>query len=282
MMNYIRLLRVQQWYKNVVVFLALFFSGNLFNLPMLYTISIAFISLCLVSSAGYIINDLVDKKQDQLHPERKLRPLAAGKISTFTAIMLEVILLMSGLILAGKLGKQFFYAALLLFGLTQVYTFVLKKIIIADVLTIATLFVVRSIAGALPIQVVISPWLVLVPFFLSLFLSIGKRHGELLLFKDKAGASRQVLQEYSLPFTNSVMIISTSLVIISYALYSFLSPYNKLLYTLPFALFVIFRYYYLICSGSTIARNPEQVIKDSPMIIGIIIWVIVTTMLVYG
>src|SRR3989338_1200011 len=193
MNKYLQLFRVHQWYKNLVVFLALFFSENLLMGSLVGQTVLAFISISLISSSGYIFNDLLDMKKDALHPDKKHRPLAAGKISKIAAVIVALILFLIGIILAISLGGYFTLAAIILIALSSLYTFVLKKILLADVLTIALLFVIRAIAGALAIDVVISPWLILVPFFLSLFLSIGKRHVDLLLLKDKAKQTREVL-----------------------------------------------------------------------------------------
>lgn len=279
--DYLNLIRVRQWYKNLVVLLAIFFSGNILNSEHFYLTVIAFFSLSLISSCGYIINDLVDIKRDKHHPEKKLRPIASGRINKVTAVIIAMILLLLGIYLAAVLGPYFLYAAGSLFVITIVYTFFLKNILIADVLTIATLFVIRAISGALAIEVVISPWLVLIPFFLAIFLAVGKRHADVLLMKKKASSTREVLQDYGDDLTHSLMTISTTLLIISYALYSFLSEFNSLLYTLPFALFVIFRFYYLISVGSEIARHPQKAVKDVQLIVGSLLWILVTGILIY-
>lgn len=279
--DYLQLIRLHQWYKNLVVFLAIFFAGKFFDFNDLYLTIIAFFSLAFISSAGYIFNDLMDLKKDRLHPEKKLRPLAAKKISIGAAIPLGIILLLVGIGLAFILGLNFLYLALAMLIIAIVYTVLLKKILLADVLTISFLFVLRAIAGAIAINVIISPWLVAVPFFLALFISIGKRHSDMKLLKEKAAKTRKVLQDYTPELTNSLMVITTALLIISYALYSFLSEHNYLIHTLPFALFVIFRFYYLIISGSKIARNPEKMVKDRPILIGIILWVLITVFLIY-
>jgi len=228
-----------------------------------------------------VINDLVDLSKDRRHPDKKSRPLASGRIGQVTGILFSVVLLLIGGFIGYSLGLEFLYIVLVLFLVSLLYTFFLKKILIADVLTISTLFVIRAISGAILIGVVISPWLILVPFFLALFLAVGKRHADLLLLKEGASATRKVLKEYNNGLTNSLMIIATTLLLISYALYSFLSEYNTLLYTLPFALFVIVRYYYLISLGSEIARKPEKVIKDVPIVIGSLLWVIIAGVLIY-
>ena len=280
--DWIHLLRVRQWYKNVVIFLAIFFVGELFDLPKLLLTAQGFVALCAISSAGYLINDLVDLQKDQLHPEKKNRPLAAGRITPLAAVVTACILVLVGSYIAWHLNIYFLYCVLLLFFLTQIYTFILKNIVIADILTIAVLFVIRAISGPYIIGVVVSPWLILCPFFLSLFLSVGKRQADLQLLGDKAGITRKVLQEYTLNLTNNLMIISTTLLILAYSLYSFLSKHEKLLYTLPFAMYVIFRYFYVVSIGSEIARHPERVLQDKSLVAGIVLWVICVTIIIYS
>lgn len=279
--DYLNLMRIRQWYKNALVFIALLYSGNLFHLDLLWITVSAFFSFALLSSAGYIVNDLHDRKRDMLNPEKRLRPLVTGKISILIAVIFSLVLILAGFCIAVILGTPFTLLAILFFTLSLLYTFVLKKIVFADVITIATLFVIRAVAGAIAIGVIISPWLILCPFFLSIFLTVGKRHGEIIFLKEKAAVARETLSEYNPLLTSSLMTISTTLFILSYALYSFLSPYNNLLLTLPFALFVTFRFYYFISNGSTFARHPEKIIHDTPMVIGLIIWLLFTIILLY-
>ena len=280
--HYLKLLRVSQWYKNLVVFLALFFSGNGTDAEYVITTIIAFFSLCLISSGNYVINDLIDLKRDRLHPEKKYRMLPSGKVRIFAAIVLAVLSLLMGFAIAVTLSTQFLVATVWLFLLTLAYSLWLKQVLFADILTIGTLFVIRAMAGAFVIDVQVSPWLILCPFFLSLFLSVGKRHSEVHLLGEKAGATRRVLLEYTPDLTTSLMVISTTLLIISYALYSFLSEHANLIYTLPFALFVIFRFYYLITSGNVIGRQAQKFIFDRPLVAGLLLWAIVTAVVLYG
>ncbi len=279
--DYVQLIRVRQWYKNWVIFLALFFVGQLFLFSDLMLTIAGFFALALVSSANYIINDLVDRDKDRHHPEKKNRPLAAGRVSTIEAIAICAVLLGGGAWLAWYLHPSFLIIVALLFALSQVYNFLLKEIIFADILTIASLFVLRAVAGAVLLQVKISPWLILCPFFLSLFLSVGKRHADVLLLQENAGQTRKVLVDYNHGITSALMIISTTLLIISYALYSFLSDHNNLLFTLPFALFVIFRYFSLVYRGSSIARHPEQAFFDLPIVVGALLWGLLTFVILY-
>lgn len=274
-------IRVKQWYKNTIVFLAIFFSGNILNTQTLFQTIIAFFTLSFLSSAGYIINDLKDRKEDQLHPERKLRPLASGLIRPTLAVTVCIFLIVVGSYLALRINRSFAITAGIFFLLGQTYTFFLKKIIFADIITISSLFVLRAIAGAMAISVIISPWLILVPFFLALFLAAGKRYSDLHLLQEKAGATKKVLQEYTPEITNTLMIISTTLLIVSYALYSFLSEHPLLIITIPVALYTIFRFYSLTTSGSPIARNPEKSIKDKPFLSGMVLWLLTTTAVIY-
>ena len=168
-----------------------------------------------------------------------------------------------------------------LFVLTQFYSFFFKRIVFADILVIAILFVIRAVSGVYIINVEISMWLILCPFFLSLFLSTGKRRSNLVLLKEKAAETKKVLQYYTVELTDSLILISTTLFIISYTLYCFLSDHNHLIYTLPFALYVIFRYFYLIKSGSIIARHPEKIRKDIPIVLGILLWIISVIVILY-
>ena len=277
-MTYLKLVRVEQWYKNLVVFLALFFSGNLFSVSLMYTSFVAFIALCLVSSAGYIMNDIVDRKNDALHPLKKNRPLASGMIGVVEGVILAILLLIAGGGVGLKIGADFFLILSALFILTLMYTFLLKKIMFADVLTIATLFVLRAISGAIAINVRISPWLVLCPFFLALFLAVAKRQADLLLLGKKAGQTRAVLEHYTLEITRALLIISTTLLALSYALYSFLSEHGNLIYTLPLALLVIFRVYYFTTLEE---RFSGQWLKDKTLLIGIVLWVLGTAGIIY-
>jgi 4-hydroxybenzoate polyprenyltransferase len=280
--DYINLMRVRQWYKNLIVFLALIFSENLFNGELFWITILAFISLSLVSSAGYVINDIGDRKKDQLHPEKRYRPIAAGRIKAPAGIILVILLLLIGLLIAYSITPWFFVIVASLFIVTQIYTFYLKNILFADILTISTLFAIRAISGGLAIDVRISPWLILCPFFLAMFLGVGKRKADIHLMKKEASKTRKVLEHYTETLTNQLMTFSTVLLIVSYSLYSFLSEHPNLIYTLPFALYTILQFFHLINRGSTIARNPEEIFKDKSLMIGLILWIVITGILIYA
>jgi 4-hydroxybenzoate polyprenyltransferase len=281
----ISLVRVRQWYKNLLVFLALIFVGKLFSWTYLVINIMAFVSLCLISSSYYIINDLKDIKRDRIHPEKCHRPLAAGIFSKWQAVILFLTFFISALVIAWQINREFFYVVLILFLVCQIYTFFLKGIVFADILTVSTMFVIRAIAGALAISVYISPWLILCPFFLAMFMVIGKRRSDLFLLKSKDKEEnikeKGIITDYSFELTSSLMNISTAMLILSYALYCFLSNQENLMFTLPFALFVIFQYHGLVINNSVIARQPEKIFKSKRLLIGIALWLIITFILLY-
>lgn len=280
--NIIKLLRPAQWYKNLLVFVPVLFSANIFNFNYLLLTFVGFLGLCAVSSANYVLNDIIDRKKDRHHPEKKKRPLASGKIKLWEGIILCIILLFVSLGLAAPLNFNFFYAVLFLFGFTVIYSLLLKREPFLDIISIGINFVVRAIAGAFIIGVEVSPWLIACVFFLALFLVSGKRHADLLFMGKSAKKHRSTLEFYTPNITSALMIITTVLLTVSYSLYSFLSqqtPY--LIFSLPFALYLVFRYFYLVYTGSVIARHPERVFLDIRMDIALILWAVLTFGMLY-
>lgn len=278
----ISLIRPAQWYKNLLIFVPIIFSGNLGNINLLLLTVLGFMSLCSVSSANYVINDLMDRKRDKKHPEKRKRPIAAGKIKIWQGIVLTILLLVVSVGLATPLNINFFYAVVILFGISFIYSLLLKREPFVDILLIGILFVVRAVSGALIIGVEVSPWLIACVFFLAIFLITGKRHADASFLGKSAKNHRSTLETYTPEMTKSLMVIATVLLTASYTLYSFLSdntPY--LIFTLPFALYLIFRYFYLVYSGSNIARSPERVFLDIRMDIGMLLWGAVTFIILY-
>ncbi len=279
--DYVKVLRPLQWYKNLLVFLPLIFVGRLMELNLVWLAFLGFVSLCLCASFNYIINDIVDRKKDRAHPEKRTRPIAAGKISVITALIWGILLLAAGLYLAFSLNRNFFYAAGFIVVLTQMYSFLLKRIAFADILTVAINFVVRAISGAFIIGVIISPWLVLCTFFFALFLLSGKRYADLALLGSKAAMHKETLKVYTKEVANALMIVATALLIVAYGAFALLGTHPQLAFSLPFALFVIFRYFSLIYVGSPIARHPELVFRDWKMLVGMLLWAIATFIALY-
>ncbi|MFP4111887.1 MAG: decaprenyl-phosphate phosphoribosyltransferase [Candidatus Woesearchaeota archaeon] len=269
----ISLMRIKQWYKNLLIFLPLIFSGNLFNTKALSYTLIGFFAISLISSSNYIINDIRDRHKDRKHPEKKKRPIASRKITVPAGVFLAIVLIGTAFYISTSMPYTFRLILLIFFILTQLYTFFLKDEAFADITLISTNFVIRAVAGAFVLTegmspyVEISPWLILCPFFLAMFLAIGKREADLRFLKDKAISHKPVFKIYTLKITNTLMIISTTLLIMSYALYSFLSLSSNFLITIPIALYMIFRYFYLVESGNEVARHPELVYKDPKIFI---------------
>jgi 4-hydroxybenzoate polyprenyltransferase len=280
-MKYLALIRPQQWYKNLLVFLAVIFAHRLLDITALGQATIAFMSFCALSSATYIINDYADRNKDRLNPEKWDRPLAAGTISVLTALLMALLLVTVGFGLAFLLPLPFLYMTLAYFVLSQLYTVWLKHEAFADILAVATNFVIRAVAGAFAIDVPISPWLILGVFFLALFLLLGKRRSELELLKEKAALHRKTLNAYSLDVVARLSALATTALVFSYALFVFFGKHHLLYITLPFALYAIFRYDGLISSGSKIARHPEYVFKDVRIVVTMLLWGTLTFCILY-
>ncbi|HLF54767.1 MAG TPA: UbiA prenyltransferase family protein [Candidatus Nanoarchaeia archaeon] len=280
-MKYALLLRPFQWYKNLLVFLPLVFSGNLANSSAISTAVLAFLSFCALSSATYVINDYADKNKDKLHPEKWNRPIASGEIGTLGALISALLLLAVGFGVALLLPINFLYAALGYFVLSQLYTVWLKHEAFADILTIAVNFVIRAVAGAFAISVWVSPWLVAGVFFLALFLILGKRRSELMLLKNKAHLQRKALSAYSDDVVSRLSALATTSLVISYTLYVFFGEHKLLYITLPIAMYSIFRYESLISSGNIISRHPEKVLFDKRMFLSILLWGLMVVSVLY-
>lgn len=284
----IRLLRPVQWLKNGFVFAPLIFSKHLFDKEYNTKAALAFVAFCLASSLIYIINDILDREGDKLHPEKKKRPIASGEISVSFAIGIAVLLGASSLLVAQLLPIQFLYIILIYIAIQFAYSFSLKHIVILDLFIIATGFMLRVFGGALAIQVTISHWIVITTLFLSLFLAASKRRAELVMIqKQHIDTKRRVLQEYSVPFLDSLLIITTTGMAISYSLYTmaertiavFGSEY--LIFTTVFVLFGIFRYLFLVIVKEE-GENPTAILtKDAPMAINLFLWLITCVAIIY-
>jgi len=274
------LCRPHQWYKNVLVFLALFFSGNLFNLNLL-TISVyAFLILILISSGNYIINDIIDIKRDRQSPEKRKRPIASGRIKIWQALIFACILIFLALFFSLKINIDFFYSVAALFLATLAYSLLLKKIFIVDIATVSANFVIRAIAGALAISVFVSPWLIVGIFLFAFFLVAGKRYGEILLLGKNAKKQRDVLKFYSRKMLKMIFYLFAVLLLICFALFSYLEHRRLILNSLLFACLVA-RYAQLANEKPLIAANPERAFSDNLLLVGSIIFIITSTLLLY-
>ena len=263
------------------VFFAVFFSFNLFNFNKLMLSFFGFIILIMLSSANYILNDVADRRNDLQDISKKSRMIASRKISVQNAVIFSVILFSAGLFLSYLINLKFFLLMLLFAIISTAYSFYLKKEIFADILLIAVNFAIRAAAGAVIIGVYISPWLILCPFFLSLFLSVGKRRVELANLGKKAAMHRNTLSYYTKEITTALMIITTTILIIAYTFYT-LTVDNKLMFTIPIVLYALFRYFQFVYANSKIARNPELALIDKRFVAALILWTAITFAVLYS
>jgi len=280
-------MRPQQWIKNFFIFAAIIFSQNIFNLPLLLKTIIAFVSFCLLSSSLYILNDLKDLEEDKLHPLKSKRPLASGRLKKSTAFLSFIVLSTLSLILAITLNRYFFMIALVYFFLQVAYSVRLKHVVILDVFVIATGFLIRVVAGGLAIEVTISSWFLICTILLALFLAISKRRHELVLLEDSASDHRPILEEYNPYLLDQMIAVVTASTLVAYCLYTISEETvakfgtTKLIFTVPFVLYGIFRYLYLI-HQKTEGGSPEVlIIKDRPLLIDIFLWIASAILILY-
>ena len=284
-MNFARttsILRVNHWYKNGIIFVPLVFSLKFFSFEAILFTSLGFIALCLVSSAGYIRNDIKDLESDRLHPRKKNRPLPSGKITTPQAMVMFIGILSVGLILSFLLDWKFFVISVLLLINTEVYSNWIKKILFLDILSISGNFILRAISGVILIESPFSPWLILGIFFIALFLAVIKRRNELTSLKDSAEKHRHVLTQYSEYTLNSIILISAVMIITTYSLYTMNSSIQdwRLVITVPIVVYVMFRQIHL----STISNEKnlsDNLLKDKGTGIAVLVYVILTIFLLY-
>ena len=270
-------MRPKQWTKNAVVFVALVFDAKVFQPgPLLRTLA-GFALFCMVTGAVYIVNDLADIEQDRQHPTKRKRPLPSGELPVPAAIAGAVVLLGVGLPLAFWLNVTFglLAAGYLLLQLT--YTFVLKHYVIVDVIAISAGFVIRVGAGVPLVPADrFSPWLYVCATLLALFLGFGKRRQELVLLQDNARNHRAILGEYSVQFLDEMINVVISAAIVAYSLYTFTAvnvPTNHLMMlTIPFPIYGLFRYLYLIHIRGETAAPDEVLLKDRPIQLTVVGW----------
>lgn len=280
----ITLLRPEQYYKNLVVFLAIYFSGHLLNMRELLATGIGFILLCLISSANYVINDIVDRNRDRYNKEKAGRPIASGKVSAYQGAFIATVLLVISLAASYFVGKGFFAFALGLFVLTTLYSLALKNELFLDIIAISFNYVLRAMAGAAIIGVKSSPWLVVGTFFLALFLAAGKRKSEKSFLKTSKTSikyHRPLLDKYSDHNLSFLLQMSATTLLLSYALYSFLGTKQGLIFTLPIAMYVILRYLYLLESGSEKVRSLSGIFTDRRIVASAILYAAASLIILY-
>jgi 4-hydroxybenzoate polyprenyltransferase len=279
-------LRPHQWTKNLVVLAALVFSKHLFEADAVARALVACVVFCALSGATYLLNDLVDLERDRVHPLKRLRPLASGELPVPVARWACAALAFSGLAAALLLGGWFGLAALGYLALNVAYSLALKHAVILDVLSIAIGFVLRAVAGALAIEVVFSDWLLVCTILLALFLALAKRRHELVTLDDAAG-HRGILAEYSPYLLDQMIAVVTASCLTAYAFYT-LAPdtiekyrTSKLSLTIPFVIYGIFRYLYLVHRREQGGSPSDLLLADRPLLLAVGLWALAVVAIVY-
>lgn len=279
----IKAARPRQWIKNIFVFTALAFSEErLWLHPDKLIISgLAFVLFCMAASAIYLLNDLVDIEKDRAHPRKRNRPLASGKLSPAVAVVALVLLVGFTLPAAWFLDPDGGLAlTLVVYMLVQggLYSYWLKHIVVMDILVIAAGFILRTLAGAAVLNIVITPWLMVCMGLLALFLGVGKRRHELVLLSNGAGEHRRILKEYSVAMLDQMVAIVTASIIMAYSMTTFsapvapLKPYPVLMWTIPFVVYSIFRYIYLIYQKDGGGSPEDLLLSDRPLLFSVALW----------
>jgi 4-hydroxybenzoate polyprenyltransferase len=286
LVNLLKTMRPKQWPKNVFIFTALVFDEKLFTpAPLLKTIA-TFILFCLTSSAVYLINDLADIEKDRQHPTKRLRPLPSGQLKRSVAIAAAVLIPLITMPLFFLLDPHLGLIALVYLLMMITYSFVLKNIVILDVLTVAAGFVLRVAAGAVVVEVErFSPWLYICATLAALFIGVGRRRHELILLAENANEHRASLNEYSLPLLDEMISVVASATVIAYSLYTFsapnLPPNHAMMLTIPFVLYGIFRYLYLIHVKNQGGTPEEIFLRDLPIITALGLWAVAVIAVLY-
>lgn len=284
----LKTMRPRQWPKNGFVFVALFFDRQVINAASVFHTLVAFFLLCLMSSAVYIMNDLADIEGDRQHPMKRNRPLPSGRLSPTVAKVAAVVLAGGSLLVAFALHSDFIFGSILLaYLLSQIaYTFFLKHVALVDVMVVAAGFILRIAAGVSVIEVQrFSPWLYVFGGFLALFMALGKRRHELVLLGQNAGNHRAILDEYNLDMIDLLINITLTSALVAYSLYTFLAeglPENHaMMLTIPFVLYALFRYLYLIHIRHEGGAPEEILLRDRPMQITLALYAVVAYVALY-
>jgi len=292
MLAFARACRPSQWTKNLVVFAAVFFTKKLSDPAGPITAGFAFVLFSFISSAVYIVNDILDREEDRRHPEKKNRPIASGALSVPAAAIGAVALAAVALGLGFRLAVPFGLTLLTYFTLNLLYSLRLKEVVGLDVLLISTGFVLRAIGGVEALvgrveDVLLSPWLLVCTLFLSLFLGLCKRRCELATLGANAAGHRPVLAHYSLPLVDSLIGVVASATLISYSIYTIWPETvrkfgtDRLVYTVPFVVYGLFRYLYLVYRKN-IGGNPSEVLyRDRPILATLVLWVAAMFVLIF-
>ncbi len=287
----LRSMRPRQWIKNLFVFAPILFSMNILEPGQLMRAAVAFLLFCFLAGAVYIINDIMDRREDRHHPAKRNRPLASGRLRCGSALFWAAAIMLSALWIAFVFSRPFFWTVLVYTVINLAYSLWLKAVVIVDVMLISAGFVLRVMGGGLVNDIPLSPWILLITFLLSIFLALVKRRQEMVRFKlsqEGEPRSRSTLGQYNLPFLDQLISLSTATTLISYFMYV-LDPGVKgkfhtewLILTIPFVVFGVFRYLFLAYVNNR-GENPEEVvITDPPFVINALLWLGVFVWIMYA
>ena len=285
----VRALRPSEWIKNLLVFAGLLFGGRLDDAGAIGDATLTFVAFCAISSAGYLLNDLRDREHDRRHPEKRDRPIASGALAPGTAGAAAIVLAIAGIALALAVDVEVGGFVALYGAITAGYSLGLKRLVIIDVMTISSLFILRVVAGAVAVGAHASDFLLICTGMLALFLGFTKRRQEAMLEQEDPDvlegtpATRPVLEHYSLPFIDQMIAMVTASAIITYVIYAVDSPRigSKMLATAPSVLYGIFRYLYLIYDRKDTRSTAAILTEDPGMIFAALTWVGTALVMLY-
>jgi len=282
----IEAVRPRQWTKNLLAFAAVLFAKRMTDPTALAESAIAFGALCLAAGACYLVNDVADAERDRAHPDKATRPIASGRLNPRAATVAAVVLMPAAVLVGLSVNYDLAICVAVYIVATLAYTFTLKHVVVLDVLTVAFGFVLRAVAGALAIQVEISVWLLVCTFLFSLFLAIAKRRGELQMLA-MAEEHREILGEYSQYLLDQMTAVVTSTALMAYCLYTFSERTvhevgsTDLKYTIPFVVYAVFRYLYLVHKRGLGADPSQLFLRDKPLLVCVVLWAIVCGVILY-
>ncbi len=282
----LKTMRPRQWVKSIIVFAALVFDGKLFVPDLFLKTTLIFFCFCLLSSAVYILNDLVDMEKDRQHPRKRTRPLASGALDPRFAAVAGLIFGVVSIAAAFTINPWAGLVLLAYLAQNFAYSFWLKNIVIIDVMVLSLGFLLRVVAGVVVVQVEnFSPWLYICVTLLALFLGFGKRRQEIVLLEGSAGQHRASLQEYNLALLDQIITIITTSTLIAYTFYSFDAAtalaHNRMLVTVPFVFYFIARYLYLVHVKGLGGAPDELLLEDKPLLINSALWALTVVALIY-
>lgn len=283
----LKAMRPKQWAKNVFVFAGLFFDGKALDAVWVWRSTVAFVLFSLVSSAVYLVNDLADIEKDRVHPTKRLRPLASGAlrpaVARTTAAALLIVSIPAAFLLEPAFGGALLGYATIMF----LYSAYLKNVVIVDVMTVAAGFVLRVYGGTVVVQVLrFSPWLYVCTTLGALFIALNKRRHELVLLAENANGHRSSLQDYSVRFVDEMTGLVASSALVTYSFYTFSAPNlpenHTMMLTIPFVIYGIFRYMYLIHNHNLGGAPEDVVLGDRPLIATLVLWALTAGIVIYG